>query len=110
MRRNSYGFTLVELMIVIAIIGILTSVALPAYQRYSQKAAENACLSEAKFYVNSSLILLTEGAAAGVPVVSACESISTAVDLVTEVTANPRAPGVRAVTCDVAGGGSCALD
>ncbi len=56
MSKMQKGFTLIELMIVVAIIGILAAIALPAYQDYTKRAK----MSEAILAASACRTTITE--------------------------------------------------
>ncbi|MGP1722512.1 pilin [Shewanella frigidimarina] len=59
--KNAKGFTLIELMIVVAIIGILAAIALPAYQDYTVKSQAGSALSEVSSLKTAFEIVVNEG-------------------------------------------------
>ena len=90
MKSMQKGFTLIELMIVVAIIGILAAIALPAYQDYTIRAE----VSEGVVQASAAKATMAENITAGV---TPCNGVSTGTVGITTITC-----GTNIITVSVA--------
>ena|SRR5690606_704274 len=105
--RHARGFTLIELMIVVAIIAVLAAIALPAYQNYRVRGAEGACQAEMKSYANFALALLQNQDTPSAAPRSACDAADDATVIGANITGTPPLGG-RITLCDM-DTGNCTL-
>lgn len=83
MKAVNKGFTLIELMIVVAIVAILAAIALPAYQSYTQKAALTDMLQTMAPYKTG-----VEVCAMDLGSVTGCNAATNGIPAVTDVDTN----------------------
>lgn len=113
---RAQGYTLIELMITLAIISILAAISLPAYMQYASSAANNACLGEVKGYTQSVMVAIAEGnGAPSAPDLGACRWITNASTIAnlsssTILEAFPQAPGDVGSRCNMNSSAICVLE
>lgn len=105
MKRAQKGFTLIELMIVVAIIGILAAIALPAYQDYTVRSR----VTEGLALAAEAKVLVAENAANGMTDLSKGIGAFTATKNVSKLDIASGSGEIQITYTPVAGNGTLVL-
>ena len=93
MKKNMQGFTLIELMIVVAIIAILAAIAIPQYQNYVSRTRASAATAELASYRTAVAECITEFQTA-----AGCDAGTRGIPAIGDFTATLNVTGITSVT------------
>lgn len=117
-RYDDYqkGFTLIELMIVAAIISLLVAIAIPSYVVFTSRAQDTACLGEANAYSHQVFLALNDQEDTSVPKAPVLDSCLTMTDatgwtVATQqiIQATSKSTAATVIQCDIPNGTACEI-